>query len=177
MRWGDYVSLLDPTWPWRGFHARAQESRQSDPSLCRRVAPLPPIPACRAWLRVTQTRYCLGRGAACSARGSSRAAPTPLVKNVTAPAGLSRNRPPGGSSGGSVPRSGLQRERVGASPTPCAVWQEGEPGKGSLPGPFHPPPSLGTGCSSPRPLPLASGCRRVSFPVPQSPRRGSLPRH
>lgn len=154
---------------------RKSPKRPCDPSLLpRRFAPLPPIPARRALLSVTQTRGYLGRSTACSARGTPRIAHSPLGKNVTAPAGLSRNQPPrregrrvraGGGRSGSQTLAGADqcpgqgwrgREWARALRPPgfgkrCAA--ESELGRSSLPGPFLPTPSPGTGGSSRRPVP------------------------
>lgn len=185
---GDWVSLLDSTWPGRDFRARAQESRQSAPATRVEVrTPSPhPGPPRAARCHPDQTR---GGSAACSARGTSRLAHSPLAKNVIAPAGLSRNRPPrrecrrraraGGGRSGSQTLAGADqcpgqgwkgRERARA--TPSRVWEEvrcreqaGE--RDSLPGPFLLLPSPGTGGSSPRPVP--SGLRLRAWLLPQQP--------
>lgn len=154
---------------------RKSPKRPCDPSLLpRRFAPLPPIPARRALLSVTQTRGYLGRSTACSARGTPRLAHCPLGKTVTAPAGLSRNQPPrregrrgaraGGGRSGSQTRLGRISAQDRAGEVECAralrppgfgkrCAAESRLGRGSLPGPFLPTPSPGTGGSSPRPVP------------------------
>lgn len=154
-----------------------------------RFAPLLPIPARRARLSVSQTRGYLRRKHRLLSRGTSRLAHSPLAKNVIAPAGLSRNRPPrrecirraraGGGRSGSQTLAGADqcpgqgwkgRERARA--TPSRVWEEvrcreqaGE--RDSLPGPFLLLPSPGTGGSSPRPV--RPGLRLRAWLLPQQP--------
>lgn len=155
---------------WRGFRARAQESRQSAPAT--RVCCLggshlfPSSPPAARGSESPRTGAHLGGSASCSTRGSPRAALSPSTKSVTAPAGLSRNWAPGKEGrrearawGG---RSG-SRTRAGARQCPGQGWRggewaqvlhppgfgrrcasaESELGRGSVPGPFPSPPSPG----------------------------------
>lgn len=164
-RRGDWVSLLDSTWPWRGFRARAQESRQSAPAT--RVEVRTPSahagPPCAAQCRSDQR---LPKAEAPPAQPVvPPGEPTPHSQRTSSrPQGSRGIGLPGESARGeqglgaveAAPKRWLRRisaqDRAGkverARATPSRVWEEvrcreqaGE--RDSLPGPFLLLPSLG----------------------------------
>lgn len=99
-RRGGWVSVSDPSWPCVARLPRKSPRKSAkcpcDPSLVPwRFASLPRIPARCARLSVPQDGGSPRRERCRLHPWLPRAAPSPSTKSVTAPAGLSRNRPPG----------------------------------------------------------------------------------